>query len=208
MEDSEVKLSEQPEAPKVPAVTEELIVHPKGNRVMLRGEGGKFKKKKKSIPKTEEITRYMRELLNKAEAGPDGRFTKGDKSRFRRMFDNIFSISAMSPEQPVFDKLGDIVWLKAPVKDLETGKIIREGIPVTVKDAKLAMASTQAFKELMLRAYGMPSKSDEEIDAMKKEGVKIVVIAPPEMVNKEIVAETVREKLVPSFIDAEIVENK
>lgn len=90
----------------------------------------------------------------------------------------------------------------------EEEKIVKHGVPLTVKDAKLAMASTQAFKELMLRAYGMPSKSDEEIDAMKKDGVKIVIIAPPEMVNKDIVVETTREKLVPSFIEGEVVENQ
>lgn len=208
MSDSENIIPTLPEQSKVPVVKEEIIVHPDGKtRVMLRGQNGTFQKKKKSVPKTEEITRYMRELLNKAEAGPDGRFTRGDKSRFRRMFDNIFSIASMSPESPVFDKLGNVVWSTPPVVD-DAGKIVKYGVPLTVKDAKLAMASTQAFKELMLRAYGMPSKSDEEIDAMKKEGVKIVVIAPPEMVNKEIIAETTREKLVPSFIDAEIIENK
>ena len=209
MKDSDNKAPEQPEKNMLPAVSEEVIVHSQTGktRIMLRGEGGKFQKKKKSMPKTEDITRYMRELLNKVEAGPDGRMTKRDKTRFRRMFDNIFNIASMSPEQPVFDKLGNIVWTRPPVVD-ENEKIVMEGIPMTVKDAKIAMASTQAFKELMLRAYGMPSKSDEEIDAMKKEGVKIVVIAPPEMVNKEIVEEKPRELMVPSFIDAEFVENK
>lgn len=209
MTDSDNAKPEQPEKPKAPVVSEELIVHPQtgDTRVVLRGESGKFQKKKKSMPKTEEVTRYMRELLNKAEAGPDGKMTRGDRTRFRRMFDNIFTIASMSPEQPVFDKLGNPVWLRPPVVD-EDGKIVMEGTPLTVKDAKLAMASTQAFKELMLRAYGMPSKSDEELDALKKEGVKIVIIAPPEMVNRDIIPETTREKLVPSFIDAEIVETK
>jgi len=206
MEDSETKKSEQPEQPKTPAVVEEVISHPLGTRIMLRGEKGKFQKKKKNTPKTEEIVRYMRELLNKAEVGPDGKIISGSKTRFRRMFDNIFEIATMSPEQIVFDK-GQIVWAVEPERDKE-GKIVKAGIALTTKDAKLAMASVQAFKELMLRAHGMPSKSDEELDAMKKEGVKIVVIAPPEMVNKEIVEEPVKERLVPSFIDAEIVENK
>ena len=196
MSDSDIIKPEQPEQPKLPAVSEEIMIHPQGTRVVLRGEGGKFQKKKKSMPKTEEITRYMRELLNKAEAGPDGKVVSGSKTRFRRMFDNIFNIAAADPMQLVMDKLGNVLI------NNETGK------PYTYFDAKCAMSSTQAFKELMLRVYGMPSKSDEEIDALKKEGVKIVIIAPPEMVNKEIVAETAREKLVPSFIDAEIIENQ
>ena len=134
--------------------------------------------------------------------------TKGDRTRFRKMFDNIFSIASMSPESPVFDKLGNVVWSTPPVVDDE-GKIVKHGVPLTVKDAKLSMASTQAFKELMLRAYGMPSRSDEELDALKEQGVKIVIITPPEeMVNKEVVEEKPKEKLTPSFIEAEIVENK
>lgn len=197
MSDSDMKLLPEQSGQKTPAVSEEAMkTHTGTTKIMLRGEGGKFQKKPKSKPKSEEIVRYMRELLNKAEAGPDGRFTRGDKTRFRRMFDNIFSIAAADPMQPVKDKFGNILI------DDETGR------PLTYFDAKCAMASTQAFKELMLRAYGMPSKSDEELDALKQEGVKIVVIAPPEMMNKEIVEEKPKEKLVPSFIDADIVENK
>ena len=208
MEDSEVNIPGQLEAPKVPAITEEIVMLPDGKaRKVIRGDKGKFQKQKKTAPETKEIVRYMRELLNKAEAGPDGKIVKGSKTRFRRMFDNIFDIASMSPETLAFDKKGSIIWDTPPVED-ENGKIIIPGKPLLVRDAKLAMAATQAFKELMLRAHGMPSKSDEELDALKKEGVKIVVIAPPEMVNKEIVAETTREKLVPSFIDAEIIENR
>lgn len=208
MTDSENKKSEQP-GQITPAVTEQIVKYETGRvSTVLRGEGGKFQKKKKSTPKSQEIVRYMRELLLKAEAGPDGRMTKGDRTRFRKMFDNIFSIASMSPESPVFDKFGNVVWSTPPVVDDE-GKVVMHGVPLTVKDAKIAMASTQAFKELMLRAYGMPSRSDEELDALKEHGVKVVVITPPvEMVNKEIVEEKPRGKLTPSFIDAEILENK
>jgi uncharacterized tellurite resistance protein B-like protein len=158
----------------------------------VRGEGGKFKKQKTTMPKTLDVTRLLRNLLLQSVAGPDGKMRKGDKTRIRAMFDNIFEIASMSPEQPVFDKFGN------PIVD-ENGKA------VTAKDAKIAMASVQAFKELMSRAYGMPSKSDEEMDALKTQGVKIVVIAPPNMMDKEVYEEKPKEKLVPAFIDAEIV---
>jgi hypothetical protein len=112
------------------------------------------------------------------------------------MFDNIVLIASTSPHQPVLDKLGH------PIR-------LADGSYLTVMDAKCAMASVQAFKELSLRAYGAPSKSEEEIEAMQTQGVKIVVLTPPEfMINKQITEEKPREKLTPSFIEAEIVDNK
>jgi len=66
----------------------------------------------------------------------------------------------------------------------------------------------QAFKELMLRAYGMPSKSDEEMDALKTQAVKVVILQHPDMMDKKVYEEKPRETLVPAFIEAEIVENK
>lgn len=208
MSDSEEKKTEQPVKEKAPAVTEAMMRYGK-TTIAIRGEGGRFQKKKKSPPKSEEITGYMRDLLSRAEAGPDGKIVKGTKTRFRKMFDNIFEIASMPSDQPAFDKKGNIIWLEEPEYDEnDKNKVTKPGVPLLVKDAKLAMASTQAFKELMLRAYGMPTKSDEEIDAMRKEGVKIVIVAPPNMVNKDIVEEKPKERPTPSFIEAEITENK
>jgi hypothetical protein len=193
MPDSETK--DQKPGPKVPAITTELIKMPSGELVTKnRGEGGKFVKKARTMPKSLDVTRLLRNLLNQPMAGEDGKMRKGDITRMRKMFDNIFTIASMSPEQPVFDKLGNLVYV--------------DGKPLTVKDAKIAMASTQAFKELMLRAYGMPSKSDEEIDALKTQSVKIVLLQYPEMMDKTVVEDKPREALKPAFIEAEIIENK
>lgn len=195
MEDSEVNVSEQPE-PEKPAVTEEIILHPANGAPVkrLRGEGGKFQKQPKAMPKSLDVTRLMRNLMLQP-ADPNGKLGKKAQTRIRQMFDNVFAVATMSPEQPVFDRLGN------PVLD-------KDGNPLTVKDAKIAMASVQAFKELMLRTYGTPSKSEEELDAMKKDGVKIVIIAPPEMVNRVVVEEKPREQLKPAFIDGEFTTNK
>ncbi len=194
--DSEVKLEQPGLIPKAPGVTEELVVLPDSKtRMVRRGEGGKFVKQKTSMPSTGDVTKLMRNFLNSAQAGLDGKLRKGDKIRMRRMLDNIFQIASMSSEAPLLDKLGRPV-LKA------------DGSPYLVVDAKLAMASVQAFKELMLRAYGKPSVSDEEIDALKTQGVKVVIVAPPELVNREVIEEKPQERLTPSFIDAEIIEDK
>lgn len=73
-------------------------------------------------------------------------------------------------------------------------------------DAKFAMASVQAAKELMLRVGGKPSSSDEEIEAFKQSGIKVILLSTPELMHPQLVeGETKKEKLKPSFIDAEIV---
>jgi hypothetical protein len=195
MSDSAEKNSELPV--QKPAVTEEIIKRPEGTFVtMNRGEGGKFVKKARTMPKSLDVTRLMRKLLASPVANANGKFDKGAESRIKQMFDNIFEIAATNPNQPLQDKFGNVVLD-------EKGKV------VTYMDAKCAMASVQAFKELMLRAYGMPSKSDEEMEALKTQGVKIVIITPPaEMMNQTVKEDKPRERLVPAFLDAEIVENK
>ena len=177
-----------------PAITEEIIKRPEGTFVtMNRGEGGKFVKKARTMPKSLDVTRLMRKLLASPVANSNGKIDKGAEARIKQMFDNIFEIAATNPNQPLKDKLGNVIYD-------EEGKV------VTYMDAKCAMASVQAFKELMLRAYGMPSKSDEEMEALKTQGVKIVIITPPaEMMNQTVKEDKPRERLTPAFLDAEII---
>jgi ABC-type xylose transport system substrate-binding protein len=87
--------------------------------------------------------------------------------------------------------------------------LLEDGKPLTYKDAKMAMASVQAFKELMLRAHGEAPKNDAEIEALQTQGVKILVITPPaEMMRREILTEPEHTKLEPKFIEGEIVPDK
>ena len=101
----------------------------------------------------------------------------------------------MDAEQPLRDKLGN------PLLD-EDGKVIK------VVDPKIMMASAQNTKELMLISYGAPKKSDEELNAMKLQTVKVVIMQHPEMMDKTVVEDKPHEKPVPAFIDAEIIEDK
>lgn len=194
MEDSEVKTEEQPV--EKPAVSIEMVHH-KGTEHLskrMRGEGGKFVKQPKSLPKTLDVTRLLRNLLSQPLADENGKMIKGGATRLRKMFDNIFTIATLEPAQPLFDKFGN------PFVD-------EEGKPILVKDAKIAMASVQAFKELMLRAYGMPTKSDEEMEAMKTQAVKVVILQHPELMDKTVYEEKTKEELKPNFIEGEFVTN-
>src|ERR1035437_8843562 len=155
MVDSVEKKPEQPGTEKAPVESVEMVRH--NGKVKLtkriRGEGGKFVKQPKTMPKSEDMTRYLRYVLNHAEAGADGKITQGSRTRITRMTQNIIKNAEMDAERVVFDKLGNLV-LDENCK------------PVKIVDPKIMMASAQNFKEIMLRAYGAPSKSDEELNAM------------------------------------------
>ena len=191
MEDSVEKKPEQQGTEKAPVESVEMVRHMGTDKLTkrIRGENGKFVRQPKTMPKSEDMTRYIRNVLNRAEANDDGVITKGSKSIINRMVKNITKNAMTDAEQPVYDKMGNQVG--------------------TAVDPKIMMAAAQNFKEIMLRGYGAPSKSDEELNAMKTQSVKVIVIQPPaEMVNREVIEDKPREKLEPAFLDAEIVDNK
>ena len=196
MEDSVEKTPEQP-GTKAPVESVEMVRH--NGKVALtkriRGEKGQFVKQPKTMPKSEDVTRFLRNILNSAEGEAGGKITQKSRSHIRKIALNIIKNAEMDAEQPLRDKLGNLV------RDGD-GKI------VTVVDPKIMMASAQNTKELMLRAYGAPSKSDEELNAMKMQSVKVVILQHPEMMDKNVVVDRPHEAPVPTFIDAEIIENE
>src|ERR1035437_1584477 len=101
--------------------SEEIIIRRGAPTKIVRGEVGKFKKQAKTMPKTQDVTRLLRNLLNQAEVGPNGVMHKGDKTRIRKMFDNVVAIATMPAEQPVTDKFGNVVFKE-------------DGTPYTFKD--------------------------------------------------------------------------
>jgi len=197
MEDSEIKIEEKAGEEKTPAVSIEMVRHNGKDTLTkrMRGEGGKFVKQPKTMPKSLDVTRLLRNLLNQPVADENGKMTKGGLTRLRRAFDNIYQIAIMPAEQPLMDKFGHAM-------------TDAKGNVITIKDAKVAMASVQAWEKLMLRAYGMPSKSDEELEALKTQGVKVVILQHPEMMDRTVYEDKPKEELKPAFIEAEIIENK
>lgn len=191
-EDSVEKPSEQPEK-KPQAESVEMVRNNSKLSKRIRGEGGKFQKQPKTMPKSEDMTRYLRNVLNRAEANEDGTITRGSKSRIHRMTQNIIKNAEMDAERPLTDKLGHLVMD-------EDGKI------VTAVDPKVMMASAQNYKEIMLRAYGAPGKSDEELDAMKTQTVKVLILKYPELMDKNVYEEKPKPKLEPAF--AEVLDVK
>ncbi len=186
MEDSVEKKPEQPRTPKAPAESIEMVRNNSKLSKRIRGEGGKFVKQPKTMPKSEDMTRYIRNVLNRAEANEDGVITRGSKSIISRMVKNITKNAMMDAERPIFDNDGNQVG--------------------TSVDPKIMMASSQNFKEIMLRGYGTPSKSDEELNAMKTQTVKVLILKHPELMDKTVYEEKPRLKLEPAF--AEVLDIK
>ena len=201
MEDSVEKKPEQQGTEKAPVESVEMVRHMGTDKLTkrIRGENGKFVKQPKTMPKSEDMTRYIRNVLNRAEANDDGVMTKGSKSIINRMVKNITKNAMMDAERPLTDKLGNLLTYK------DSDGVERV---YTAVDPKVMMASAQNFNEIMLRGYGAPSKSDEELNAMKTQSVKVIVLSHPELMDKNVYEDKPKEPPVPAFIDAEIVENK
>lgn len=76
-------------------------------------------------------------------------------------------------------------------------------------EVKGRVAAVAAVRELNNRLMGLAPSSAEDRAALTQSKVRVVVITTPDnMMHPEPIAETKREKPVPSFIDAEIVTNK
>jgi len=76
----------------------------------------------------------------------------------------------------------------------------------TSGDPKAMMAAIAAFEALHARAHGKVSPGDQELGALERAGVKIVVLTAPELPNSGEIQP--REKPTPSFIEAEIIDVK
>ena len=66
-------------------------------------------------------------------------------------------------------------------------------------DPKAQMAAVKAFEAIWLRAYGKPSLSDDEKEALKHDGVRIVIVEAPQCLPAA--EEAKEEKKQPSFAD-------
>lgn len=66
----------------------------------IKDEKGRFQKKEKAMPSTKDLKRWGRSLLNRAEAGPDGKPVKGKQSRQRVMFDRLYEIATKDVDDP------------------------------------------------------------------------------------------------------------
>lgn len=196
MADSEIDLTKPGVFQKTPGASESIIIRRDTPVKVERTKSGKFAKQAKSMPKTQDVTRILRNLLNQAEASPDGVIRRGDKSRIRKMFDNIVYIASKDPNVPLYDK--------------ETGEPLlnADGTPRTYFSDKIAGVAVQAFDKLNLRVYGQYTKSEEELEALKTSGVKFVVLPmPSELMNKEIVEDKPKPALKPEFIEGEFSED-
>ena len=182
-EDSAIKTEEKQAIQNSPA-TSEIVICKGIPATRIRGNGGKFEKQPKAMPSSREFTRVTRNYMLKMEAGKDGKITKNSQTKYEMMCENMICIA----------------------RGVET--ILKDGT-IVIRDAKADMAAAQAFKIVTERGLGQAPKNDEELDALKTQAVRIVIIQPPkEFMNKEVREDTPRPELKPAFLDAEFSESK
>jgi hypothetical protein len=168
--------------PKKPS--EEIIMLKGAPVKRLRGEGGKFQRQPKALPSSREFTRVTRNYMLQMEVGKDGKMTKGSQSKYEMMVENLMCIA----------------------RGVKT--VLKNGDTVE-REPKADMAAAQAFKVVTERGLGQPPKGDEELDAMKTQTVRVVLIQPPaEMMNKLVREDKPRAELKPAFLEGEFVTNK
>ena len=132
------KFLPSPEQP-VELHKEKIIVNGK-ERPVVRNNRGMFAKK--AALTKQQITESTLALLTDDEDSPDG------KSPYQKAVENVASNAALSCEQPVFDKLGNL--------------IVVDGKPLTVKDPKLAMASAKSLDSIA-KIAGLPAKKKRKM---------------------------------------------
>jgi len=108
------------------------------------------------------------------------------RSRRKRLAQTTDGITA---DMQIMNELLAIV--NTPIERDKTG----------VPDAKFAMAKVKAAETIWLYTLGKPSPSEQEMDLLRHDGVKIVIVQPPDLMHGEITEETKPEKLKPSFAD-------
>jgi hypothetical protein len=75
-------------------------------------------------------------------------------------------------------------------------------------DPKAMMAAVKAFEILRLSALGKPAPSEQELDKLTNQPVKVIIVQAPQLMHPDVVdADKVRAaKTQPSFIDAEVIK--
>ena len=68
-------------------------------------------------------------------------------------------------------------------------------------DPKSMMAAVKAFEVLRTSALGKPAPSEQEMDKLTTQPVKVVVIQAPQLMHPEIQEERPQETLRPSFAE-------
>ena len=68
-------------------------------------------------------------------------------------------------------------------------------------DPKAMMAAVKAYEILMRRALGKEAPSEQEMDKLTHQAVRVVVIQAPQLMHPEVVEEKKPEILEPSWIE-------
>ena len=127
----------QPEKPEGPTALTIAAGNGKFKTVLKDGKSGKFVKKPRAMPETREMTRMMREFLNKKiTADDEGNIVKADKTVAEQILLNMLRIAVNQNPDPKWGQnaIAATEWLhrrahgKDAPGDAELGALERSGV--------------------------------------------------------------------------------
>lgn len=179
MADSEEKDKTQAGTENPSGVTTLVVRNPDGitSREVQKDSKGRFLKKVKPLIPTIEYVRARRKRLASI---------RKDTGRF----------DGMSEDASLIEELLEIIHM--PIEfDKKTG----------LPDAKHMSAKIQAAELINLITWGKPAPSDQEMDKLTTQPVRVVIVTSPQLMHPEVrEPQKLTDKTKPSFIDAEIVK--
>lgn len=132
-----------------------------------------------------------------------GRFVKKPKPllptvefvRARRKRLAQVNADGISEDMAIIEELISII--HAPI---ETDS--KSGLP----DAKMALAKIKAIEVLWLYTNGKPAPSEQELDKLTTQPVRVIMVNAPQLMHPDVQEEKKPEqKTKPSFVDAEVI---
>lgn len=164
---------------KPPASTALSVVkNPNGTfREQGRDEKGRLMKKPKPLIPTVEYVRARRKRLASIRQAT-GRF------------------DGMSEDASIIEELLEIIHMPIEV-DRKTG----------LPDSKHMSVKVQAAELINLITWGKPAPSDQEMDKLTTQPVRVVIVPALQLMHPEVQDQKkIVDKTKPSFIDAEVVQ--
>lgn len=73
-------------------------------------------------------------------------------------------------------------------------------------DAKAMMAAVKAFEAIRLSALGKPAPSEQELDKLQTQPVKVIIVQAPQLMHPDLQEEKRETKTKPAFADAVVIE--
>lgn len=168
-----IEAGAQPAKPEGPTALTIATGDGKFKTILKDGKSGKFVKKPRALPETREVTRMMREFLNKKiSVDDDGNIVKADKTVAEQMMLNMLRIATNTNPDPKWGQnaIAATEWVhrrahgKDAPGDAELGALERSGVKfVYVTAPNIPSEGELKPKEQLKPSFSEPAYIDAEV---------------------------------------------